>query len=50
MGIKGFLEFEVTKLPIIEVKSDQTLQDKIDRIIDYLEESDDVLRVYTNIS
>ncbi len=49
MGIEEFLEFEITKTADIQIEADEDLENKIQRLIDYLEESEDVSQVYTNL-
>ncbi len=46
--INEFLTSEVTKIASANIELDETTQQKLDRLIDILEDNDDVQNVYTN--
>lgn len=49
LGVEDFLTCEITKLPSTYVKLDEENREKFDRLIEMLEESEDVQNVYHNV-
>ncbi len=48
-GIDEFIKFEVDKIAITEIPWSEELENKINKLIDKLEDDDDVQNVYTNL-
>ena len=48
-GVKEFLECELTYIPNMEVTLDEEGQEKVHKLVDTLEDLDDVQDVYYNL-
>ena len=49
LEIKDFLKFDIDLQPLDSLEFDEKSLDKINRMIDKIEENDDVIEIYTNL-